>query len=93
MAKNDYKQIKIKLVRGLIGSSEAQRRVVRGLGLTKKDQVVEHYNSPKIMGMVNKVSQHNNMVAKCPTCWKSLNSLLIQQKFPTRGGQYFYYIN
>ena len=56
MAKNDYKQIKIKLVRGLIGSSEAQRRVVRGLGLTKKDQVVEHYNSPIIMGMVNKVS-------------------------------------
>ena len=42
MAKNDNKQIKIKLV--------------RGLGLTKKDQVVEHYNSPTIMGMVNKVS-------------------------------------
>ena len=56
MTKNDYKQIKIKLVRGLIGSSEAQKRVVRGLGLTKKDQVVEHYNSPTIMGMVNKVS-------------------------------------
>lgn len=56
MAKNEYKQIKIKLVRGLIGSSEAQKRVVRGLGLTKKDQVVEHYNSPTILGMVNKVS-------------------------------------
>lgn len=34
MAEN--KQIKIKLKRGLIGASEAQRRVVRGLGLTKK---------------------------------------------------------
>ncbi|MBP3924138.1 50S ribosomal protein L30 [bacterium] len=56
MAKNENKQIKIKLVRSLIGSSEAQRRVVAGLGLTKKDQVVEHYNSPTIMGMVNKVS-------------------------------------
>ena len=56
MTKNDYKQIKIKLIRGLIGSSEAQKRVVRGLGLTKKDQVVEHYSSPTIMGMVNKVS-------------------------------------
>ena len=32
--------IKIKLVRSLIGTPEAQRRVVRGLGLTKKDQVV-----------------------------------------------------
>ena len=53
--KNDNKQIKIKLVRGLIGASETQKRVVRGLGLTKKDQVVEHYNSATIMGMVNKV--------------------------------------
>lgn len=48
--------IKIKLVRSLIGTPEAQRKVVRGLGLTKKDQVVEHYESATIMGMVNKVS-------------------------------------
>ena len=54
MAEN--KQIKIKLKRGLIGASEAQRKVDRGLGLTKKDQVVEHFNTPTIMGMVNKVS-------------------------------------
>lgn len=52
----DTKKIKIKLVKSLIGSSEAQRKVVRGLGLTKKDQVVEHSNSATIMGMVNKVS-------------------------------------
>ena len=49
------KKIKIKLVKSLIGSSEAQRKVVRGLGLTKKNQVVEHFNSATIMGMVNKV--------------------------------------
>ena len=49
------KKIKIKLVKSLIGSSESQKRVVRGLGLTKKDQVVEHFNSAPIMGMVNKV--------------------------------------
>ena len=48
--------IKIKLVRSLIGTPEAQRRVVRGLGLTKTDQVVEHFESATIMGMVNKVS-------------------------------------
>ncbi len=53
--KNDNKQIKIKLTGSLIGASESQKRVVRGLGLTKKDQVVEHYNSATIMGMVNKV--------------------------------------
>lgn len=55
MAKTELKQIKIKLVRGLIGASDKQRKVVRGLGLTKQDQVVEHYNSSTIMGMVNKV--------------------------------------
>ena len=48
--------IKIKLVRSLIGTPEAQRRVVRALGLTKKDQIVEHNESATIMGMVNKVS-------------------------------------
>ena len=51
--KNDM--IKIKLVKSLIGASERQRKVVRGLGLTKKDQVVEHAASATIMGMVNKV--------------------------------------
>lgn len=52
----DTKQIKIKLVRSLIGSSESQRKVARALGFTKKDQVVEHFNSATIMGMVNKIS-------------------------------------
>ena len=54
--KNDNKQIKIKLTGSLIGASETQKKVIRGLGLTKKDQVVEHYNSATIMGMVNKIS-------------------------------------
>ncbi len=55
MAKKQLKQIKIKLVKSLIGASESQRKVVRGLGLTKQNQVVEHYNSDTILGMVNKV--------------------------------------
>ena len=50
------KQIKIKLVRSLIGSSPAQRKVVAALGLNKKDQIVEHNDSATIMGMFNKVS-------------------------------------
>ena len=53
---NNNKTVKIKLVKSLIGSSEAQRKVVYGLGLKKKDQVVEHSESATIMGMVNKVS-------------------------------------
>ena len=56
MADKKTNPIKIKLVRSLIGASETQRKVVRALGLTKKDQVVEHYDSATIMGMVNKVS-------------------------------------
>ena len=56
MADNKTNKIKIKLVKSLIGSSEKQRKVVRALGLTKKDQVVEHSDSATIMGMVNKVS-------------------------------------
>lgn len=54
MAKNN-KRIKITLVKSLIGSTEKQRRVARALGLTKKDQTVEHDNTPVIMGMVNAI--------------------------------------
>lgn len=56
MANKKSEKIQIKLVRSLIGASEKQIRVVKGLGLTKKDQVVEHAASPTILGMVNKVS-------------------------------------
>ena len=49
------KKLKIKLVKSLIGASEAQRKVVRGLGFTEKDQVVEHADSATIRGMINKV--------------------------------------
>ena len=56
MAKTVNKKIQIKLVKSLIGCSEAQRKVAKALGFTKKDQVVEHEESPIIMGMVNKIS-------------------------------------
>ncbi len=49
-------KIQIKLIKSLIGSTEKQKRVVYGLGLKKTNQVVEHFNSPTILGMVNKVS-------------------------------------
>ena len=58
MAKTKEKdaKIKIKLVRSLIGCSEAQCKVAQALGLKKKDQTVEHAKSATIMGMVNKIS-------------------------------------
>ena len=55
MAKKDNK-IKIKQVRSTVGVPKDQIKVVRALGLTKKDQVVEHLASATIMGMVNKVN-------------------------------------
>ena len=56
MTKTANKRIQIKLVKSLIGCSEAQRKVAKALGFSKKDQVVEHDNSPVILGMVNKIS-------------------------------------
>ena len=50
------KVVKIKLVKSLIGSSEAPRKVAAALGLKKLNQVVEHHNSATIMGMANKIS-------------------------------------
>ena len=55
MAKKSNKTIKITLVKSLIGSTEKQRRVAKALGLTKKDQTVEHAETPVIMGMVNAI--------------------------------------
>jgi len=50
------KKIKIELVRGLIGSTEKQKRVIKALGLTKRNSVVEHNDTPVIRGMITKVS-------------------------------------
>ena len=47
-------KIKIKQVKSTIGASDKQIKVVRALGLTKKDQIVEHEDSVTIMGMVKK---------------------------------------
>lgn len=48
-------KIKIKLVRSPICCPEKHKRVVRGLGLTKLNQVVERPDAPEFRGMVAKV--------------------------------------
>lgn len=55
MAKVALKKIKIKLTKSLIGASDSQKKVAKSLGLSKINQVVEHFNSPTILGMVNKI--------------------------------------
>jgi len=46
--------IRIKLVRSPIGCPEKHKRVVKGLGLRKLNQVVERPDSPVFRGMVKK---------------------------------------
>ena len=49
------KMLKIKYVRSAVGRTQRQKDIVRGLGLTKLNQVVERVDTPEIRGMVNKV--------------------------------------
>jgi large subunit ribosomal protein L30 len=48
--------IKIKLVRSGIGHPEKHRAVLRGMGLTKLNKVVELKDTPQTRGMIRKVS-------------------------------------
>ena len=48
-------KLKIILKRSRIGRSEHQRKVLDGLGLRRRHQVVELKDTPAIRGMVKKV--------------------------------------
>jgi large subunit ribosomal protein L30 len=48
--------IKIKLIRSGIGHPEKHRAVLRGMGLTKVNKVVELKDTPATRGMIRKVS-------------------------------------
>lgn len=49
------KQLKVTLIRGFAGRTEKQRAIARSLGLTKREQVVVHEDTPVIRGMINKI--------------------------------------
>lgn len=49
-------KIKIKKVKSAIKRTQNQKRTLEALGLRKMNQVVEHENSPNILGMIRKVS-------------------------------------
>lgn len=50
------KKIKVTLNKSLIGRTENQKRIAKSLGFKKLNQTVEHFDSPMIRGMVNKIS-------------------------------------
>jgi large subunit ribosomal protein L30 len=49
------KILKIKMVKSEIGRPEQQRKVLRGMGLTKVNRTVTLADTPQIRGMINKV--------------------------------------
>ena len=48
-------KIKVTQVKSAIKRTQNQKRTLEALGLRKIGQVVEHENTPNILGMVNKV--------------------------------------
>ena len=48
-------KIKVKKVKSAIKRTQTQKRTLEALGLRKIGQVVEHDDTPTILGMVNKV--------------------------------------
>lgn len=49
-------KLKITLVKSFIGRPEKQRKVLRGMGLTRLNRGILLNDTPEIRGMVNKVS-------------------------------------
>ena len=49
-------RIKVTQVKSAIKRTQNQKRTLEALGLKKLGQVVEHENTPNILGMVNKVN-------------------------------------
>ena len=49
------KQLRIRLVRSVIGRPQKQREVVKGLGLRRINSEVVRKDCPEIRGMINKI--------------------------------------
>lgn len=54
--KKEESRIRIRQVRGLIGSTRSQRETVRSLGLRRIRHTVERPDTPAVRGAVAKVS-------------------------------------
>lgn len=50
------KTLRVKLVKGLIGTRKSHRATVCGLGLRRINSVCELPDTPAVRGMINKVS-------------------------------------
>jgi large subunit ribosomal protein L30 len=50
------KQIKVQLIRSVIGTKQDHRDTVRGLGLRRMNSTSVLVDTPEVRGMINKVS-------------------------------------
>ena len=48
--------LEVTLVRSMVGRPEKQRRILRGMGLTKLNRTVELEDTPSIRVMINKLT-------------------------------------
>jgi len=55
MSKGEPTELKIKLIKSIIGRSKKQKLTIEALGLRKINQVVVQKNNPAILGMIDKV--------------------------------------
>lgn len=56
MTMADGKKIRVKLVKGVMGTRQSHRATVRGLGLRRRNSEVLVDDTPAMRGMINKVS-------------------------------------
>ena len=49
------KRLRITWVKSVIGAKQDQKDTIRALGFRRRDQVVEHADTPAMRGMVQKV--------------------------------------
>jgi large subunit ribosomal protein L30 len=52
----EAKMLRVKLVKGLMGTKQTHRATVRGLGLRRRNHSVELPDTPAVRGMINRVS-------------------------------------
>jgi large subunit ribosomal protein L30 len=62
-AKSASGTIRIQWVRSAIAAPVKHKKVIKGLGFTRLNQIVEREDSPSIRGMVNKVPHLVKIVA------------------------------
>ena len=60
--KKKSSMLKVQYYRSVIGSSQDQRRVVKGLGLRRLNSIRELQDTPDVRGMIAKVPHHVRVV-------------------------------